>query len=591
MLQGWFWDRSPTLWPALRRVKRALLLFRHKVRGGARPPYVVTDPPGPGTAAALSHPAIVLYVPEGVSAAAERFLGGQTETSATADPAAAGAAAFCAAFRADLERLPPTWLEAQLLVAVAEGLLWTASDRFAAPGLVRLPSPEVRAEPPVVGRDVPHVGGAAPAAGDRPGPDETLVEAPRSGPYALRHDLRPGSVVRRRLVSVREVLEHLPASPGPRTALFLLPFLAVGGAERLLFELLAGLAGRYRLLVVTLEPHRAELGQTVDDARRLTPYVYTLGDWLPREAHGDVLDHLLRRYRVETLVSWNGTVLFYEAAAELKRRRPGLRLVNQLYNHEGGWIEHYGPRLVESVDLHIAVNRPIGRALSEQRGVADERLAVIPHGVPVPEEPAAAERAERRRRAREELGLPAGAVVAGSFLRLHPQKRPFDILATARRLLDSGERRVHFLIAGGGPLESKIAAELAARPLANLTRLPMRRDVETLYDAVDLCFLPSAFEGLPIFLLDGLARGLPAVATAVGDVPDLLRDGGGSVVERIGDVDALAAAVLGFCDARRRAAEGRRGRAAVARRFGLEPYLAAYEDALFPAAAGERPPE
>ncbi len=599
-LQAWFWDSAPLFLPPLRRLKRAasLLLYRWRGLGRALPPRVVAEAPRHRTAP-LASPLVAVHLTAGAGGAeVERWLADQTESSLTTDPAAAEGAAFGLTLDRVPEALPATWLESQVLAMTAEELEWTAcgwaapaTDRYGpaaevagsettpCPGLVRLPAARDTEPPPVHGRAVPHV-----TAPERVAELDARILEPRpdavsSGPYRLRPDVRPGTVVRRRLASLSGALASLPVEPGPPTALFLLPFLAVGGAESLLFDLLAGLAGRYRLLVVTVEPHRAELGQTLDQARALTPHVYTLGDWLPRPAHDSALSHLIRRYAVQTLMSWNGTVFFYDVAAALKRDHPRLRVVNQLFNHRGGWIEHYGRRLIDSVDLHVAVNRPIGRALAEERGVPGDRLAVIHHGVRLPGDAPDDARAERRRQARRDFRIPQDAVVAGAFMRMHPQKRPFDVLRLARRVPE-----VHFLLAGGGPLDAAIDRELARRPIANLTRLPMRRDVERLYDAVDLCLLPSAFEGLPVFLLDGLARRIPCVATAVGDVPLLLRDGGGVLIERVGDSGAMAAALKTLSDPQRRAAEGERGRAAVAERFGLERYVRAYQRALFPAA-------
>jgi glycosyltransferase involved in cell wall biosynthesis len=65
-------------------------------------------------------------------------------------------------------------------------------------------------------------------------------------------------------------------------------------------------------------------------------------------------------------------------------------------------------------------------------------------------------------------------------------------------------------------------------------------------------------------------------------VPLLLSEGGGEVVERPGDLDALAAAVRRLLDPERRRAAGEAGRRTVAERFGLDRYVAAYRAALFP---------
>ncbi len=606
-LRSWLWQHSLPLRRPARRLRRRLAVLAYRwraARGSGEPPRVLTDP---ATAAAppIEDPAIVVHPAEGASATAvRRFLDRQTEDSVRLSGGGGEPTPYGLVLPGALEEAPATLLESLLLAAAAEDLAWAtggwsapAPGRHgpqgdlvpfapgAAPALLRLRRP-CNGPATVLGRAVPHITepGAPPDAA-QPSP---LVA---SGPHTLPPDARSGQVVHLGVHDLHRRLRRLPEIPGPRGALFLLPYLAVGGAERLLFDLLAGLSERYRLLVVTLDPHRAGLGQSVDACRRLTPHVYTLGDWLPREAHLGALRHLLRRYRVEALVSWNGTVDFYDRAAELKAAHPELRILHQLYNHEGGWIERLSPAFLGCVDTHLAVNRRIAAAL-ERRRIPAPRIAVVHHGVAVPAAAGDAERRQRRSRSREELGLPADAVVVGSFLRLHPQKRPLDILRLARRFAGRrrGEHRqgaqrgpdVCFLLAGGGPLDADVDRELAARPLPNLIRLPFRHDLERLYDAIDLCLMTSSYEGLPVFLLDGLARGLPCVTTAVGDVPLLLAGGGGMLVERPGDLDALEAAVSSLLDPERRRAEGERGRRTVAERFGLATYRERYETLIFP---------
>ncbi len=488
------------------------------------------------------------------------------------------------------DNLPPTISESLRIAAAAEDLPWHGAGWTSpAPGafgpsgelygdqlavLLREPSVDDRPLGDVVGRVVGHVTDVTSLDDELP----RFSPWVRSGPYLLRPDSR--RIVRHRVRDVADVLCDVPPQPGPRTALFLLPFLAVGGAENLLFDLLAGLKERYKLLVVTVEPHLEHLGQTVDECRALTPHVYTLGDWLPREALGGALRYLLRRYQVESLVCWNGSTEFYDQLRTLRRELSELRVLNQLYNHEGGWIEHYGSASMAAVDVHLAVNRRIVTALEQVHGVDAERIALVPHGVEIPPLPGDAERLERRRGSREELGLPQDAVIAGTFVRLHPQKRPLDILGLARRFLDV-RPELHFLLAGGGPLDSEVDRELERSPLPNLTRLPLQRDVDTLYDAVDLCLSTSSFEGLPVFLLESLARGIPCVTTAVGDIPDLLRDGGGILVDRPGDLDALQAGIESLLDWDRRDREGRAGRRTVEERFGLTAYRERYEKLIF----------
>ncbi len=628
-LSGWFWDHSQVWRRPVRRLRQNLSAWRYRLRHwrSPQPPRVLVDlkPTAASATPELTSPALGLRVEAADRAAAETWMASQTEASIVLWPAeepSSGASlspwpstppstapsnalshqepTLFLDFNAQLETLPATLVESLLLAAACEGspLIFAAwappAQHMAGPDgrlwatsplatLWRLPSPETTG--PIVGRVVPHVT-------DLTSQDATTQDATTrhlshpptsraSGPYLLRGDISPGTLVRQRVGCPAERLAALEDLPGPPTVLFLLPFLAVGGAERLLFDLLAGLRKTYRCLVVTLEPHDQMLGNTLDTCRRLIPHLYTLGDWLPRACHAGAIEHLLRRYRVESLVCWNGVVAFYDQAADWKRRWPELRIYNQLYNHRGGWIEHYGPRFAAAIDVHLAVNGAIADALID-RGIDAQRVATVPHGVEIPELPSADEPLPRRHSARRELGLehlPPDTVVVGTFIRLHPQKRPFDILETARRL---SHAPVHFLLVGGGPLADAVDQHLADSPLPNLSRFGLRDDLETLYAATDICLMTSEYEGLPIFLLDGLARGLPCVATAVGDIPSLLQDGGGVLVEEVGDVAALAAAVEALLDEPLRRRQGRRGRETVGRRFGLEAYRRRYEELIFP---------
>jgi glycosyltransferase involved in cell wall biosynthesis len=68
-------------------------------------------------------------------------------------------------------------------------------------------------------------------------------------------------------------------------------------------------------------------------------------------------------------------------------------------------------------------------------------------------------------------------------------------------------------------------------------------DVGGLLAAADGVILPSRWEGLPLVLLEAMARGRPIVATAVGGVADAIEDGVTGTLVPANDVDALAAAL------------------------------------------------
>jgi glycosyltransferase involved in cell wall biosynthesis len=146
-----------------------------------------------------------------------------------------------------------------------------------------------------------------------------------------------------------------------------------------------------------------------------------------------------------------------------------------------------------------------------------------------------------------------GSPLVLSVGRLHPQKG-YDTLLAA---LPSWPEAV-VAVAGDGPLAGELAA---AAP--SVRWLGRRDDVADLLAAADVVVLPSVWEARSLTAQEALRAGRPLVATAVGGVPDLVRDG--AVLVPPGDPDALAAAVRRLLDdPAEAAAVAARGRAVAA---------------------------
>jgi L-malate glycosyltransferase len=93
---------------------------------------------------------------------------------------------------------------------------------------------------------------------------------------------------------------------------------------------------------------------------------------------------------------------------------------------------------------------------------------------------------------------------------------------------------------------------------------------------LDVISLSSTREGLPLALLEGMAAGVPVVATDVGEVRALVDGGCGSVCEPNAP-DALASLLLAYArDPERRRSEGAAGRARVIANYSGEAMVAAY---------------
>jgi glycosyltransferase involved in cell wall biosynthesis len=187
-------------------------------------------------------------------------------------------------------------------------------------------------------------------------------------------------------------------------------------------------------------------------------------------------------------------------------------------------------------------------------GLDPARVTVVPN--PAPELPPLPSRDE----ARTALGI--GGFALGTAGRLTAQKALGDALDAVSRVQD-----VQLLVLGDGPKRVALERHAARLGLGERVRFlgaGSREDVLTLFCAVDAALLTSAWENLPHTLLEALAVGTPVVATAVGGIPEVLRDGENGLLVPPRDVDAITAAVERLVrDDRLRGALAQAGRASV----------------------------
>jgi glycosyltransferase involved in cell wall biosynthesis len=155
---------------------------------------------------------------------------------------------------------------------------------------------------------------------------------------------------------------------------------------------------------------------------------------------------------------------------------------------------------------------------------------------------------------------------------LRPQKDPLLLVRAAARLLDAGRLPGRVAIIGNGPIEDEVRAEidrLGVEP--EVAWFPYRGSVGPYLAALDLFVLPSAWEALPLSLLEAMSCGLPIVATAVGGTPEAVTDGLTGRVVPHGDEPALAHALHELMsDSEAREAMGSAGRTRYEARFRLE---------------------
>jgi N-acetyl-alpha-D-glucosaminyl L-malate synthase BshA len=124
--------------------------------------------------------------------------------------------------------------------------------------------------------------------------------------------------------------------------------------------------------------------------------------------------------------------------------------------------------------------------------------------------------------------------------------RPVKRVQDCVRVLAEVVRRApaHLLMVGDGP--ERGPAEYLARELGverHVSFLGKQNHVERIIPLAHVLLMPSELESFGLAALEGMACGVPAVATRVGGVPELITDGVDGYLEAVGDINAQAARV------------------------------------------------
>lgn len=184
----------------------------------------------------------------------------------------------------------------------------------------------------------------------------------------------------------------------------------------------------------------------------------------------------------------------------------------------------------------VAVSNDVARSIRAHAN-ADVPVQVVPNGINVDYfhrnqvDPLAV----RRR-----FGISAEAPVVGTVAVFRAQKRLQDWLEAARHMR-ARHADSRFLLVGDGPLREELLRHTAELGLEDVVHFAgLQDDVRPYIVAMDVYLMSSLFEGLPLALLEAMSMECPVVSTAVGGIPEVIRDGHNGFLVEPGNPELLA---------------------------------------------------
>jgi glycosyltransferase involved in cell wall biosynthesis len=262
------------------------------------------------------------------------------------------------------------------------------------------------------------------------------------------------------------------------------------------------------------------------------------------------------------------------AVGRLAARLASVPLIIHVF-HGHVFHSYFGPLQSEmfvNVERALAgiTDRIITVSPAQRRDIADvyriappERVLMVPLGLDL--EPFRRAKQTCHGQFRASLGVPAEALLVGFVGRLTAVKNPSLFVEAA------GHVEARFVFVGDGELRAALEEQIDALGLAgHVIFAGWQVDMPAVYADLDLLVLTSLNEGTPVTVIEALATGIPVVATAVGGVPDVLKDQETGMLTPSGDAEGLAQAIVELLHAPERAeALARAGQGDVLDRFDL----------------------
>jgi glycosyltransferase involved in cell wall biosynthesis len=368
-------------------------------------------------------------------------------------------------------------------------------------------------------------------------------------------------------------IERFPNRTHPLRVVHVVLSLEVGGLERIVLDLIsAGQARGQQVSVLCLERR----GILAKDAESLGAYVACVDKESGLKLRlGRRIEPILNKLNPDVVHCHQVAATFY---AGPPARRAGVPVIVHT-EHNNHYSRRFRTRILgriacRFVDRFFCVSENIQDEVLRYKIAKPNKVQVVTNGIRLDHFEAANDL-----NLKKELGLQQGDLVIGTVARLCEQKRQ-DILINAFAKVHASRPNGRLLIVGDGHLKSELQQLVNRLKIGPYVHFAGYQPEPWRYLSVmDVFALSSAYEGMPLSILEAWACGLPVIASGVGGLPEMINGTDAGVLFPSGDIDALATKLIEFIDNETMRKEfGQRGRKIVHQSYSVERMADRYHE-------------
>ena len=321
--------------------------------------------------------------------------------------------------------------------------------------------------------------------------------------------------------------------PDRNNILFALPFIIIGGADKVLLQIGHYLKEHnFNLSYVTTEPTEPSQGDNTLKFEEISNEIYHLPHFLNDQSQWKSFIFYVIETKNITTIFLAGSAFLYHMLPELKKRYPHINIVDQLFN-EYGHVEN-NRRYSRYIDLNIVENLKVKNVLIYKYKEKQEKVSLIHNSVNVDEfSPENVDTAEVYKK----YPYLKDKTVISYFGRFSEEKSPdlFVEIADYFKYHDD----VIFFMGGNGSLFKQIKLRIKEYELEYKVYTPGFVNTKECLAISNIVLLPSRIDGRPNIVLESMAMGVPVVASNVGGLSELIDNGHNGFLCEIGDVKSF----------------------------------------------------